>query len=77
MGLAKSLGLPDKEAQKVLETGAFREAVDLDWSRAYRMGVTAVPTFVIGQRAMVGAQPYEALEEFMRANNVKKRDLNP
>ena len=71
--LAKSVGLPGKEAQKVLETRAFKEAVDLDWSRAYAMGVTAVPTFVIDNRAVVGAQPYEVLEQLMKVSGVKKR----
>ena len=74
--LAKSVDLHGKEAQKVLETRAFKEAVDLDWSRAYAMGVTAVPTFVINNQAVVGAQPYEVLEELMKVNDVKKRDPN-
>ena len=75
--LAKSVDLPGKEAQKVLETRAFKQAVDLDWSRAYAMGVTAVPTFVINQRAVEGAQPYKELEQLMKINDVKKRDPNP
>ncbi|MEE9613130.1 MAG: DsbA family protein, partial [Desulfatiglandales bacterium] len=49
--LATSVDLPGGEAQKVLEARAFKEAVDLDWSRAREMGVTAVPTFVTDQRA--------------------------
>jgi len=72
--LVKSVDLHGKEAQKVLEKRAFKEAVDLDWSRAYAMGVTAVPTFVINNQAVVGAQPYEVLEELMKVNGVKKRD---
>ncbi len=71
--LAKSVGLPDKEARRVLESRAFREAVDSDWSRAHAMGITAVPTFVIDQQAVVGAQPYEVLEQFLKTNHVKKR----
>lgn len=74
--LAKSVDLPGKTAQKVLETTAFKEALDLDWSRAHKMGVTGVPTFVINQQAIVGAQAYEALEQFMKVNNVKNRDPN-
>jgi predicted DsbA family dithiol-disulfide isomerase len=72
--LAKSVNLPGKEAQKVLETRAFKEAVDLDWSRSHKMGVTGVPTFLINQRTVVGAQPYEVLKQLMDAGNVKKRD---
>ena len=71
--LAKSVGLPDKEARRILESRAFREAVDSDWSRAHAMGITAVPTFVIDQQAVVGAQTYEVLEQFLKANHVKKR----
>jgi len=71
--LAESVNLPGKEAQKVLETRAFKEAVDSDWSRSRTMGVTGVPTFVIKQQAVVGAQPYEELERFMKANNVRER----
>ena len=72
--LANSVDLPGEEAQKVLETGAFKEPVDLDWSRAREMGVTAVPTFVINEQAVVGAQPYRVLERFVMTNNVKERD---
>jgi predicted DsbA family dithiol-disulfide isomerase len=75
--LAESVNLPGKEAKEVLETRSFKEAVDMDWVRAHKMGVTAVPTFVVNQQAIVGAQPYEALKQLMKAGNVKKRDLNP
>ncbi|MGH8722840.1 MAG: DsbA family protein, partial [Burkholderiales bacterium] len=33
-------------------------------SRAY--GITGVPTFVAGGHGVVGAQPYEALEQLVR-----------
>jgi predicted DsbA family dithiol-disulfide isomerase len=33
-------------------------------SRQY--GITGVPTFVAGRYGVVGAQPYEALEELVR-----------
>ena len=71
--VARSVGLSDKDAQTMLETRAYREAVDRDWSRSRLMGVTAVPTFVINQQAIVGAQPYEVLEQFLKANQVSER----
>jgi predicted DsbA family dithiol-disulfide isomerase len=70
--LSKSMGLPAEEALRVLETRAFREAVDSDWSLAYKMNVTAVPTFLMGRRAVVGAQPYEVLQQLMKVCGVKK-----
>jgi len=73
--LSKSVNLSGEEAQKVIEKREFKEAVDLDWSRAREMGVTAVPTFVMNEKMVVGAQPYEVLEKFMKVNDVKKRTI--
>jgi predicted DsbA family dithiol-disulfide isomerase len=75
VSLGKSVGLPAAEAKMVLQLRSFRNAVDSDWSKAYEMGITAVPTFVIDTRTVVGAQPYEVLEQFLKANNVKKRSI--
>jgi predicted DsbA family dithiol-disulfide isomerase len=72
--LAESVSLSADEALKVLETRAFKEAVDLDWARARAMGVTAVPTFVSARRAVVGAQPYEILERLMKASHAERRN---
>jgi len=72
--VARSVGLSGEEAREVLETRGFKEAVDSDWSRARGMGVTAVPTFLLDQRFVVGAQPYEVLEELLNVSGVKKRD---
>lgn len=71
--IAESLSLPVEAAREVLEARSFRQAVDRDWSRSHALGVSAVPTFVINDRAVVGAQPYEVLEQFMNANGVKRR----
>ena len=74
VSLSESVGLSGKESRNVLEKRTFKEAVDLDWSRAYEMGITAVPTFVMNGQVMAGAQPYEVLERFVKINNVRKRD---
>ena len=71
--LAESLGLPGEEARKILETRAFKAAVDQDWARSKALGITAVPTLVLGQGVLVGAQPYEKLESFVRAGGVGRR----
>jgi predicted DsbA family dithiol-disulfide isomerase len=73
MILAKSIGLQEKEARSVLELRTFKEAVDADWSRSRSLGITAVPTFLADQQAVVGFQPYEALEQFLKACGAKKR----
>ncbi len=71
--LAKSIGLPEQEARSVLELRTFKEAVDSDWSRSHSLGITAVPTFFIDERVIVGFPTYELLEEFAVACGAEKR----
>jgi predicted DsbA family dithiol-disulfide isomerase len=73
VNLAVKVGLSGQEAQKVLEKRIFKDAVDSDWARSREMGATAVPTFMMNRKAVVGAQPYEVLEQFLMQNNVTKR----
>ena len=71
--LVKAVGLPEKEAREALQTRAFKEAVDSDWALANRRGISAVPTFVLDHQVVVGAQPYELLEQFLLNNRVKRK----
>lgn len=64
--IAESVGLPGDKAREVLETRSHRAAVDADWARSREYGVTGVPTFVAGGYGVVGAQPYEALDQLVR-----------
>ena len=68
--LVEEAGLPISEANEVLESRLFKDEVDADWKRCWELGVTGVPTFVIGKFALVGAQPYPELERFV----LKARD---
>lgn len=70
--IARAIGLSEKEAIGVLESRTFRDAVDADWERSRTLGITGVPTFVIGQRGVVGFQPFEALERFLIDCGVRK-----
>ncbi len=67
VGLASSVGLPADVATAVIRSRSFREAVDADWDRSRRLRITAVPTFIIGDRRVVGFQPYEAMAQFVRS----------
>ncbi|MCU1280132.1 MAG: oxidoreductase [bacterium] len=71
--LAERVGLPADEARRVLSERSFRAAVDRDWAHARALGVTGVPTFVAAGRAVVGAQPYEALERLVQAAGAERR----
>ncbi len=63
--LATSIGLPADAAREVLEKRSCKDAVDADWEKSHQYGVTGVPTFVAGRHGVVGAQPYEALEQLV------------
>jgi predicted DsbA family dithiol-disulfide isomerase len=70
--IAVSVGLPGEEAEAVSDKRAFKAEVDEDWSLSQQNGITAVPTFVINNDRLIGAQPYEMLERFMEETGVKK-----
>jgi len=63
--IVAAVGLPVEEARAVLAERTCEKAVDADWGKSHQYGVTGVPTFVAGGYGVVGAQPYEALEQLM------------
>jgi len=63
--VAESVGLPGDKAREVITQRTHRAAVDADWRKAAEYGVTGVPTFVAGTQGVVGAQPYETLEQLV------------
>jgi len=64
--IAQSVGLPAEQAREVLERRSYEDAIDADWNKSRQYGVSGVPTFVAGGRGVVGAQPYETLEELVK-----------
>ncbi len=72
--IAEQVGLPADEAASVLSERHYKEAVDSDWQRARELGVTGVPTFVIGNQGLVGAQPYEQLQTFVQSAGADRRE---
>jgi len=71
--IAGSVGLSEEEALRILEDRTYRGKVDEDWDRSAQFGVTGVPTFVFGNRGVVGAQPYEALEELVVRGGAQRK----
>lgn len=64
--IATKAGLPGDEAAEALANRSFKEAVDEDWRRCARLGVNAVPTFLVRRHVLVGAHPYEELERLVQ-----------
>ena len=71
--ICSTVGLDPVAAEAVLDQRSYREAVDQDWQRSRRMGITAVPTFVLNGQQLVGAQSYAALEGMVLSSEVRKR----
>ena len=71
--ICEGLGLSGGEARSVLETRSFSDAVDRDWQRSMELGVRGVPTFAVRDQEVVGAQPYEVLEQLVVSAGAVKR----
>ncbi len=71
--VAAAVGLDMEATRKVLVSRSFSDAVDEDWAKSRQYGVTGVPTFIAGRQGVVGAQPYEALEQLLQQAGVEPR----
>jgi predicted DsbA family dithiol-disulfide isomerase len=71
--IAASVGLPAEEARAVLAERRFSDAIDADWAKSHQYGVTGVPTFVAARYGVVGAQPYEVLEQLVEKAGAARR----
>ncbi len=65
LDIAAGIGLPEKEAALILAERRFKEVVDRDWQESRFRGITAVPTFMMGNNKLIGAQEYQALEHLV------------
>lgn len=66
VAIAEANGLDAAEARRVLEQREFSDAVNADWQRSRDLGITGVPTFHQNDLLVVGCQPYEILERFVK-----------
>jgi predicted DsbA family dithiol-disulfide isomerase len=71
--VAEICGLSKTEAFEVIETGAFREAVEMDWEKSEELGIMVAPTYIMNGTKLMGSQSYQKLEELMLANNITKK----
>lgn len=59
-------GLPEAELREALTAGRYRDEVDEGIAWAQQVGVTAVPTFVLGEQyGIVGAQELPVFENVL------------
>jgi len=72
LDVVSNSGLDINEARSVIKDRTFKKNIDEDWKKSNEYGVTGVPTFVYSGQSLVGAQPYENLEQFLNHFGVKK-----
>lgn len=65
--LARTLPLEQDRLNACIKSGDLRPLIEADYRRATRVGVGSTPTFFIGDKAIIGAQPYEAFAEAIDA----------
>ncbi|MBE0575246.1 MAG: DsbA family protein [Desulfuromonadales bacterium] len=56
--IAANVGLDAAKARQVVATQSYAAAVEADWQRAAELGITAVPTSIYNNQALVGFHPY-------------------
>jgi predicted DsbA family dithiol-disulfide isomerase len=63
--LAAQAGLDPEELDAYLKSGQAVAKMDRHLQEVREYGIGGVPTFVIGNKMVVGAQPYEVLEKLL------------
>ena len=65
--VARGLALDQRRLGTCMDSREMQAIVDADYSRAARVGVRSTPSFLIGGRTLIGAQPYEAFQRAIDA----------
>lgn len=70
---AREAGLDAAAALRAIDDPALVARVDAMGRQAARAGVTGIPTFVIGDRRVVGCQPYQVIAAAAEAAGARRR----
>lgn len=71
--IAESVGLSGDAAVAAAEDPRYVGEIDRKMAEAAQEGVTGIPTFFIGDEAVVGCQPYEVLAAAAQRAGAKRR----
>jgi len=72
--LSGEAGLDPDSALAASRDARYLDRVDARRREAFERGVTGIPTFVVGERGIVGCQPYEVLSDFVEACGGRRRE---
>ena len=73
MDLSDSLGFDRSEILEYIDSKEPFNELKKSLSELRKYGINGVPTFIIGDKIVVGAQPYEVFEKVIR--NAFEEDL--
>ena len=76
LGIVEVMGLDVDDARDALKSGRYAPMLDQHWAHARSSGIRGVPTFLVGELGVVGAQPYDELEEFVLVAGAVQRDFD-
>lgn len=76
LGIVEVMGLDVDDARDSLKSGRYAPMLDQQWAHAKQSGIRGVPTFLVGELGVVGAQPYDELEEFVLVAGAVRRDFD-
>ena len=65
--LTRTLALDRARYDRCMRSGEMRPIIEADIERSTRIGVGSTPSFLIGGRPVIGAQPYEAFKRAIDA----------
>ncbi len=65
--LVRKLPVDKPRLDRCLASGEMRPLIDADVDRSKRIGVGSTPSFLIGGRPLIGAQPYAAFKQAIDA----------
>jgi protein-disulfide isomerase len=63
VALAQGLGLDAGALEACLDAGRYREIVQQHLAQGQSLGFSGTPSFIIGEQAVIGAQPFEVFQQ--------------
>lgn len=76
MEIAKIIGLDPKGLPAYIKEGTWKDTIKKQSRNAQDHQVSGVPTFIIGEETVVGAQPYSVIKEtFSKTINSSKQTI--
>lgn len=74
LGIVEVMGLDVDDAREALQSKRYAPMLEQQWGRSRSLKISGVPTFLVGELGVVGAQPYEELEEFVVIAGAERRE---